>query len=98
MTARASLRTTGRGIEPRWRLREHLRQGAALRRGIRHAAHDEVAILGEIVAHARRRWREARQEIPGDLPKAFLLPGVGGNHQMTREALDQPAGAEIIKA
>jgi hypothetical protein len=48
-------------------------------------------------AHARCGRSEPRQIALRDLAKTLLLPSIRRNHQVTRETLHQPPGAEIVK-
>src|SRR5262249_39006464 len=98
--AKVSLaRPSGRGIEPR-RLTERAQQRALLGLAstrIRYdAPHQEIAVFGDVAAHAALARRPG-QIILRALAKALFLPGIKGDHEMAGEAFHQPAGPEIIE-
>src|SRR5262249_58940309 len=98
--AKVSLaRPSGGGTEPR-RLPERAQQRALLGLAstrIRYdAPHQEIAVFGDVAAHAAL-GRKPGQIILRDLAKALFLPGIKGDHEMAGEAFHQPAGPEIIQ-
>src|SRR5450755_215880 len=94
--AGASLpRSPGARIEPRW-LRERRHERAALDPGLAGTTNEQIAIVGDLAAHALL-GREPRQIALGDLAEPFLVPGIERDHEMAREALDQPARAGVVE-
>ena len=63
-----------------------------------HAAHQQIAVLVDVAAHALVRAAGAADIPSRPRAKPCSLPGIDVHHQMAREALDQRAGAEIGEA
>src|SRR4051812_16834073 len=62
-----------------------------------HAPHQQIASLVDVAAHAFL-WRKPREVALRDLAETLFLPGVDGDHEMAREALDQRARPEVVEA
>ena len=62
-----------------------------------HAPHQQIAVVVDRAA-CTLLGRQALQIVLVTVAKPLLVPGVDGDHQVAREALDQPAGPEIVEA
>src|ERR1700731_4688271 len=91
--ARSEPRPLNRRVEPR-RRGQHGQQWSAFDHGSFDATHQKIAIVVDMAAHARLR-APARKKTAGYLSETFLLPGIEGDHEVSREALQEKARFEI---
>ena len=93
---RAALRVCG--IEPATASASAGTSVPALDLGLAHAPHQQIAVVVDVAAHALLGRRAAPDSSSRPSPKPCSCQASIAHHEMAREALDQPAGAEIVEA